>query len=345
MFTCGTMLRAPLFDPTATDDDIKLWNGKTTNLMLLDRPNFQWALQIYNQMREFFWIPQRTDLTGDINDYRNLMNGEQRAYNGILGYLIYLDSVQEAMLPSFGEVMTAPAVRHCVQEQCFFEGIHSESYKYVVEALLPIEERDKIYDFWRTDKILGERCENILAYYQKYLDTRSDEDYFYALYADYLLEGLYFYNGFTAFYVLSTRNLMGGTADIIKQINRDERLHVLLFQKILIEAKNNFTFSEEKVLEMTANAVTQEVRWANHIIGQDFLGITENSIKQYTEYLADLRLRAIGLPTIYGEKNNPYKHLEKVADLGSEAGTKANFFEAQVTSYNMSSAVHGWDDF
>lgn len=338
------MLKAPLFDPTATDDNIQLWNGKTTNLMLLDRPGYGWALQLYNQMRESFWIPQRTDLTADINDYQNLMPGEQRAYNGILSYLIYLDSIQEAMLPSIGEVMTAPAVRHCIQEQCFFEGIHSESYKYIVEALLPVEERDKIYEFWRTDKVLEERCKYILGHYQSYLDSRTDEDYFYALFADYLLEGLYFYNGFAAFYVLSTRQLMNGTADIIKLINRDEQHHVRLFQKILTEASTTFTFSKDKLLEMVDSAVKQEVRWAGHIIGDDFLGITETSTDQYTKYLADLRLKAIGMEPLYGVTKNPYKHLEKVADLGGEAGTKANFFETQVTSYMMSNAVDGWDE-
>ncbi len=215
-----TLQRSPLFDPTATDDDIQLWGGKTTNLMLLDRPQFSWALQLYNQMRECFWIPSKIDLTGDINDYRNLLSSEQRAFNGILSYLIYLDSIQETFLPNIGEMMSAPAVRHCVAQQCFFEGIHSESYKIIVESLLPVEERNLIYDFWRTDKTLGDRCNYILSHYQRYLDSRSDEDYFYALFADYLLEGLYFYNGFVLFFVLCSRQLMGGTADIIKLINR-----------------------------------------------------------------------------------------------------------------------------
>lgn len=337
------MIKPPLFDANATDNDLKLWNGKTTNLMLLDKPQYGWALQLYNQMKDFFWIPQRIDLTSDVNDYNNLIDSEKRAYNGILSYLIYLDSIQEAMLPSIGEVMSAPAVRHCVQEQCFFEGIHSESYKYIVEALLPVERRNEIYDFWRTDKVLAERCHNILSHYQKYIDSRSEEDYFYALLADYLLEGLYFYNGFIAFYVLSARQLMNGTADIIKLINRDELCHVRLFQKLLQEAKKEFTFSQDKVNEMVNDAVQQEINWSNHIIGNDFLGITESSVEQYTKYLADTRLKAIGMEPIYGVTQNPYKHLDRIADVGSEAGTKANFFETTVSSYMMSTAVDGWD--
>lgn len=214
------MTRSALFDPMATDDNLKIWNGKTTNLMNLEVSSFQWAKQLYNQMKDKFWIPQRIDLTGDISDYKDLTSSVKTAFDGILSYLIYLDSIQETMLPSIGEVMTAPAVRHCISEQMYFEGIHSESYKYIVETLMPVEERNSIYEFWRTDKILSERCQNILGYYQKYLDTRSSEDYFYALFADYLLEGLYFYNGFQFFYTLSSQMQMNGCADIIKLINR-----------------------------------------------------------------------------------------------------------------------------
>jgi ribonucleoside-diphosphate reductase beta chain len=334
-----------LLDPTATDDDLQLWGGKTTNLMLLNKPKFQWALQIYNQMREFFWVPQKVDLTGDVNDYNNLLSQEQRAFNGIFSYLIYLDSTQEAMLPYIGNTMTAPAVRHCIAEQAFFEGIHSESYKYVVEALLPVEERDKIYEFWRSDKTLYSRCENILSHYQRYLDSPTDENYLYALFADYLLEGLYFYNGFVYFYTLSSRQLMGGTADIVKLINRDEQVHVRLFQKLLAEGMATFPHSKDKLYEMVDSAVQQEIEWTNHITEGGILGISETSTANYTKHLADLRLRAIALAPMYGSPQNPYKHLEKVADLGGEAGTKANFFETTVSSYMMASTIQGWDDF
>lgn len=337
------MQTAPLFDAKATDKELKVWNGETTNLMLLDG-QYPWALQIYNQMREFFWIPQRIDLTGDINDYQNLLPNEQKAFNGILSYLIYLDSIQEAMLPHIGGVMTAPPVRHCIAEQTFFEGIHSESYKYIVEALLPVEERDKIYDFWRKDEVLKKRCLNILDYYQRYLDSKSDEDYLYALFADYLLEGLYFYNGFVYFYTLSSRQLMNGSSDVIKLINRDENIHTRLFQKILQEGLKEFPYSKDKLTEMVNDAVSQEIEWTNHITDGNILGMTDASTQQYTKYLADLRLRAIGLEPTYGQTTNPYKHLEKIADTGAEAGTKSNFFETTTTSYMMSSAVDGWTD-
>lgn len=334
----------PIFNANAKDDDLKIWNGVTTNLMNLDKNPYKWADQLYKQMRDKFWIPRKVDLSSDINCFGQLTESERKAYNGILSYLTYLDSIQETMLPQIGQVMTAPAVRHCIQEQAYFEGIHSESYKYMIETIYPENERDTVYYLWETDKVLSERCQLITSYYQQYCDNKTDENYLYALFADYLLEGLYFYNGFSFFYTLSSRQLMQGTADIIIYINRDEIDHTRLFSKLLTEAFKEFSYSEDKLLEMTDLAVKQEIEWTQHICGDDILGIPPHAPVEYTKYLADLRLKAIGLQPIYGQTKNPYSHLEKIANASNEGNVKGNFFESTTSEYNMSTAVDGWDD-
>ncbi len=80
-------------------------------------------------------------------------------------------------------------------EQISQEGMHNQSYQYMIETIIPSDKRDAVYEFWRTDKILKERCEYIATLYQNYVDNPTQENYFVALMADYLLEGLYFYNG------------------------------------------------------------------------------------------------------------------------------------------------------
>ena len=102
---------------------------------------------------------------------------------------------------------------------------------------------------------------------------------------------------------------------------------------------------EELVAEMFDTAVKQEIEWTNHILGDDILGVTRESTEEYTKYIANLRMKALGLKELYpGYNTNPYKHLEKIADTGGEGVLKANFFESTVTSYNQSSAVEGWED-
>ena len=99
---------------------------------------------------------------------------------------------------------------------------------------------------------------------------------------------------------------------------------------------------------MFALAVEHECKWTGHIVGDDILGITANSTEYYTKYLANARLKAIGLEPLWTEaiyKKSPYAHLERFSDTKKEAHTKANFFEVSVTSYVMSSSIKGWDDF
>ena len=112
-----------------------------------------------------------------------------------------------------------------------------------------------------------------------------------------------------------------------------------------IKQENTDYFSEKEIYEMFEVAVDQEIKWSKHIIGKKILGVTEKTIEEYTKWLANERLRSLGLTELYeGYNKNPYKHLEKLADTEGEGNVKANFFEGNVTSYNMSSSIEGWDE-
>jgi ribonucleoside-diphosphate reductase beta chain len=108
-----------------------------------------------------------------------------------------------------------------------------------------------------------------------------------------------------------------------------------------------FLHSVEQIYEMFDTAVKHEIEWTNHILNNEILGITENSTEQYTKYLANNRLKTIGLEPLYLEEKfskSPYKHLERFADTKKEAHVKTNFFEGTVTSYVVSSGLDGWDE-
>lgn len=340
----------PLFNPTGDDktENRSIWYGNTTNLMQLNDVRYSWAVGLYQQMRENFWIPQKLDVTQDVTDYWNLTKEERRAYDGILAYLTFLDSIQTCNIPHLKTTITAPEVSLCMAEQISQEAMHNQSYQYLIETIIPSDKRNSVYEFWRTDSVLFERCQFIADMYQAYVDNPTPENYFTALMGDYLLEGIYFYNGFIFFYNLASRMLMPGSTDVFKLIQRDELSHVRLYQKILPEAMATFPHSNEQIYQMFSEAVEHEIKWTNHIVGDKILGISSTSTEQYTKYLANIRLRAIGLSPLYIEdkyNKSPYAHLERFSDTKGEANTKANFFEAGVTSYQMSSALAGWDDF
>ncbi|MEG0069871.1 ribonucleotide-diphosphate reductase subunit beta [Cetobacterium sp.] len=344
------MDRKKLFNPSGSDSlsDRRIIKGDSTNIFNLNNVRYQWANLLYRNMMGNFWIPEKIDLTQDKNDYENLTDYEKEAYDGILSFLIFLDSIQTNNIPNISNYITAPEVSLILSIQTFQEAVHSQSYQYIIESILPKEKRNMIYDKWREDKILFERNSYIADIYQNFLNNPNDENFSKALIADYLLEAVYFYNGFNFFYLLASRNRMMGTSDIIKLINRDELSHVVIFQQMIKEIRdeNPGFFKDELFYEMFEKAVEQEIVWTNHIIGNQILGITEETTEAYTKWLANERLKSIGLKPLYdGFEKNPYKHLEKFADTEGEGNVKANFFEGTVTSYNMSSSIEGWEEF
>ena len=183
--------------------------------------------------------------------------------------------------------------------------------------------------------------------YQDFIDNRNDKNFARVLVANFLLEGLYFYNGFNFFYNLAARSLMIGTADEIKYINRDELTHCVIFANIIkeIRQERHDFFNDDEIYEMFAKATEQEINWSNHIIGNRVMGITPETIEQYTKFMANKRLKEIGMqPLFEGFDSNPYKQLENIADTNGAGSVKGNFFEANVSSYNQSTAIEGWEE-
>lgn len=337
-----------LFNPGGSDDiaSRKLTGGNSTNLFNLNNTKYPWATRMYKNMMENFWIPEKVDLTADVQDYTRLTDPERRAYDGILSFLVFLDSIQTNNVPRISDYITAPEVNLLLAIQTYQEAIHSQSYAYLIETLIPPDRRDGIYEFWRDDAVLYKRIEFIASVYQDFHDDDSPLNFARTLIANYLLESVYFYNGFNFFYLLSSRNLMPGSADIIRYINRDELTHVVMFKNIIsgLRDERKGLIPDDLIYPMFEKAVEQEIQWTNHIIGDEILGITGSSTDQYTKFIANKRLKHLGLGPLYdGYDDNPYLHLEKIADTEGNGDVKANFFESTVTSYNQSSAVSGWD--
>ncbi len=305
------------------------------------------ANKLYRLMMENFWIPEKVSLFDDKRAYDELTPEEQKAYDGILSFLVFLDSFLTNNLPKICDYITAPEVILILAMHTYQEAVHSQSYAYIIESIIPIEKRAAIYDKWRDDPVLLERNKYIADIYQQFIDERNDVNFARVLVANFLLEGVYFYNGFNFFYNLASRSLMIGTADEIKYINRDELTHCVIFSNIIkeIRKENDTFFNDDEIYAMFRKAVEQEIAWSNHIIGDKIIGITPATIEQYTKFIANKRLKEIGLEPIYeGCDENPYKQLEKVADTNGEGNVKGNFFEANVSSYNQSTAVEGWDE-
>lgn len=193
----------PLFNPMGNDnlDHRTIIKGSTTGLFNLNSVKYSWTKSLYQVLVGNFWLPEKVSgLKDDQRDFHSVLTPEeQRAYKGILSFLIFLDSIQTVNLPHLSDYITAPEVNLLMSIHAFQEAIHSQSYATILESVVSPEEREEIYYFWRSDPILLERNKYIGSIYQDFIDSPSDASLFRALAANFLLESIYFYNGFAFF--------------------------------------------------------------------------------------------------------------------------------------------------
>lgn len=337
-----------LFNPTGNDEVSQrtIIKGNSTGIFNLNDTKYAWAKKMYQVMIGNFWVPEKVSGLGDDGRmYKQVLTkDEQTAYKGVISFLTFLDSLQTVNLPNFNDYVTAPEVNLILSIQSYQEAIHSQSYATILESVVEAKEREEIYYLWREDKVLLERNSYIGDIYQQFINNPSDETFFRGIVGNFLLESLYFYNGFAFFDTLVYQSKMTATGRMISYIRRDELTHVTLFANLMKEIKREFPtmFDENLIIEMTKVAVEQEIKWTNHIIGDKVAGISKESTERYTKWLANERMSLLGIQPIYPEIiKNPYKHLEAMADNNSE---KTNFFESTVVNYTQSSSMKGsWD--
>ena len=198
---------------------------------------------------------------------------------------------------------------------------------------------DLISDMWTTDLKLREKTPYIAGVYEDLSNGElTDEKLLLALFANQILEGLYFYAGFAAIYALGKSGKMLGSSQMIRFIQRDEVTHLLLFQNMINSVRKErpelFTPElEETVRSMFRKAVELEASWGAYITQGQILGFTDGIITQYIQYLADKRLDAVGYKPEYNVKH-PIPWVDGYASFNDQ---RTNFFEGNVVNYSKGS--------
>lgn len=292
------LAKKPLFNPDG-DTDVRLRRmigGNTTNLNDFNNMRYSWVSGWYRQAMNNFWIPEEISLAQDVKDYPRLDAAERTAYDKILSFLVFLDSIQTANLPNLGEYITANEVNLCLNIQTFQECVHSQSYSYMLDTICSPTQRDNILYQWKTDEHLLRRNTFIGECYNAFQREKSPEALLRALMANYILEGVYFYSGFMFFYNLSRNGKMPGSAQEIRYINRDENTHLWLFRNIILELQKEQPelFGTENVRmmrELLEEGVRQETAWGHYVIGDAIPGLTRQMVTDYIRCCFSKRMR------------------------------------------------------
>ena len=340
-----------LFNPEADDSKRKIFCGETTNLLDLSSVKYpEFITMVDTIMYPNNWLPQKvSNMEQDKHQYkRDLTEDEREAYNNIISFLTFLDSVQTNNLPNIAEYITLPEIVYFLTRQAYEEAIHSRSYAYIGINVMTTEEFHEIVYKWKTNPVLLKRNEYIASVYDECKIHRDVDHFILDLNANLALEGLYFYNGFQFFHNLANRNLMIATDVQIKYIQRDEQVHCKGFETIIkrfLEEEPQYRKRfEEIAYPFWEKAVKMEIEFSQSIIGDKILGMSSQSIEDYAYYLANRRLKGIGLNEIFPKKKNPYKHLERIAAIEDESSNRANQFETTSITYKSPEILDGWDE-
>lgn len=322
--------------------DRRLIDGPVDELMAISPLKHPWADDVWEKFDDNFWTKKVVDLTSDVRQYRHdLTDAERTMYNKSLAFLSNLDGIQfNNLTTNIAKYVTSPEVSMVIQYQAQQEGNHVRAYATMIEtmAIDPAE----IYMQYESDPILASKNSHILTCSRLVGTHYSPTAFALAVVANIVLEGVYFYSGFLAFYTLARSGKMLGSASMIKYIQRDELAHLYLFKMMYMTLKteNPEIFTPEfygKAIEVIRSGAELEKIWGRHIIpSEGVMGMTGAITDGHIETRANKCALTIGLPEVYPGIRNPVEWFDEFSKVNS---AEANQFESRPTNYKVGGAL------
>ena len=306
--------------------------GKPLGVQRYDSYKYPVFDKLTTQQLGYFWRPEEVSLQKDRGDYQTLRPEQKHIYTSNLKYQIMLDSIQgRGPGMAFIPYCSLPELEACMEVWGFMEMIHSRSYTYIIKNVYadPSEVFDKIV----TDDRILERAASVTEAYDDFIsgaqqygnstmwelaneghmvgqyDRRELKRKLYRAVANVnILEGIRFYVSFACSFAFGELKLMEGSAKIISLIARDENQHLAITQNILNkwaqgddpEMKQIMKEEEEWTYKAFDRAVMEEKRWADYLFKDgSMIGLNDKLLQQYVEWIANRRLKSIGLKPQY----------------------------------------------
>ena len=314
--------------------------GKPLGVQRYDSYKYPVFDKLTTQQLGYFWRPEEVSLQKDRGDYQLLRPEQKHIYTSNLKYQIMLDSIQgRGPGMAFIPYCSLPELEACMEVWGFMEMIHSRSYTYIIKNVYA--DPSDIFDHIVTDPRILERASSVTSAYDEFIGSAQNwgtgnmwqEDFrdspsaqweikdvkrkLYRAVANVnVLEGIRFYVSFACSFAFGELKLMEGSAKIISLIARDENQHLAITQNILNkwrqgddpDMKQIMKEEEEWTYKMFDNAVNEEKRWADYLFKDgSMIGLNDKLLQQYVEWVANRRLKAVGLKPQYdiAAKNNP----------------------------------------
>lgn len=311
--------------------------GQPVNIARFDQQKHVIFEKLIEKQLSFFWRPEEIDISKDRIDYQSLPSHEQHIFISNLKYQTLLDSIQGrspniALLP----LISIPELETWVETWSFFETIHSRSYTHIIRNI--VHNPSLIFDDIVTNKDIIQRTQDISMYYDNLIELTNyyhilgpgkhrinnknitislrelKKKLYLCLISVNVLEAIRFYVSFACSFAFAERELMEGNAKIIRLIARDEALHLSSTQHIINLMHSGLDDPEmaeisiacqSESYELFLMAAEQEKIWARYLFKDgSMIGLNQEILCQYIEYITNIRMQAIGLKTPFQTQSN-----------------------------------------
>ena len=314
---------------------------------------YDWAWQKYLDGSANHWMPQEVNMTADIALWKSnegLTEDERTIVMRNLGFFSTADSlVANNLVLAIYRLITNPECRQYILRQSFEEAIHTHAYQYCIESLGMDE--GEIFNMYREIPSVAKKASWGLKY-TKEISTpgfvtgteETDKLLLKNLIAFYcVLEGIFFYCGFTQILSMGRRNKMTGTAEQFQYILRDESMHLNFGIDMInqIKLENPHLWDEQmrkEAAQMILEGAELEIQYARDTMPRGILGMNAGMMEEYLQFIANRRLVQIGLEEEFEGATNPFPWMSEIMDLRKEK----NFFETRVIEYQTGGAL-SWD--
>ena len=314
---------------------------------------YDWAWQKYLDGCANHWMPQEVNMNADIALWKSqdgLTEDERRIVMRNLGFFSTADSlVANNLALAVYRLITNPECRQYILRQAFEEAIHTHAYQYCIESLGMDE--GEIFNMYHEIPSVAKKASWGLKYTRSISDPQfntgtveTDKQFLKNLIAYYcVLEGIFFYCGFTQILSMGRRNKMTGVAEQFQYILRDESMHlnfgIDVINQIKIENPHLWDAElKEEASQMILQGTQLEIEYARDTMPRGVLGMNAAMMEDYLKFIANRRLTQIGLAEQYPGTTNPFPWMSEIMDLKKEK----NFFETRVTEYQTGGAL-AWD--
>jgi len=304
--------------------------------LLKENPN-RWVLfpiqypelfEMYKKHEASFWTAEEIDLAQDSKDWETLNEGEQHFIKHVLAFFAASDGiVLENLSGRFSCEIQVPEARAFYGFQIAMENIHSETYSLLIEQYIKDpDEKSKVLNAIHTMPAVEEKAQWAVSW------MNGDNSFAERIVAFAAVEGILFSGSFCAIYWLKKRGLMPGLTFSNELISRDEGLHAE-FACLLYSMLQN-KLPDSVVHDIVRGAVTAERKFITEALPCDLIGMNNELMTKYIEFVADRLLSSLGHPKIFNS-SNPFDWMELISLQG-----KTNFFEKRVGEYQKAGVMN-----